>query len=367
MQTQKRRSSFGTRAFALLLCALLLAGPLIRVGGATGATEPAVPPTQPATGPGGAEVAYDGLLAQHFGPQPDGSGEPTGYWLFEPTRPRAQTAAGPLPLVPFLHGYDVPSPEWYHAWLDHLVRRGAIVIYPDYQTAGLPFDQNHLTATDGTAPHAIVQAVRAALIELKGGSHAQADPTRLVVFGHSLGTLLAADYAATAAAQGLPVPAALLLGMPGCMPGCSLAAIPEIPAATRVLVLTGDQDDLDDQDMAKAIWAGLGQVPADHKDYVRLVSDDHGAPALVADHFVPTSTSVQFFALARGGLNAFDWYGTWKFLDALMSCSFAEKDCRYATGNTPEQRSMGTWSDGVPVAEAEVVADPGPPTSWPAP
>jgi hypothetical protein len=36
-------------------------------------------------------------------------------------------------------------------------------------------------------------------------------------------------------------------------------------------------------------------------------------------------------------------------------------DCEYALGDTPEQRFMGYWSDGVPVAELEVVADPGPP------
>jgi pimeloyl-ACP methyl ester carboxylesterase len=345
-----------------------MAWPALRASAATGTPTPApaaqvLPPTQPATGPGGAEVAFDGLLAQHFGPQPDGSGEPTGYWLFEPTRPRAGTTSGPLPLVLFLHGYDVPSPEWYHAWIDHLVRRGAIVIYPDYQTANLPFDPPHLTATDGTAPNTITHAVRAALIELAHGAHARPDPTRMVVFGHSLGTLLATDYAATAAAQGLPVPAALLLGMPGCTPDCSLAAVSKIPAATRVLVLVGNQDDLAGESEAKGMWAELGQVPADHKDYVRLIGDDHGVPALVADHFVPTSTSIQFLAYARGALNAFDWYGTWKFLDALMGCSFAEKDCQYATGNTPQQRFMGTWSDGVPVTEAQVVADPGPPTS----
>jgi hypothetical protein len=52
--------------------------------------------------------------------------------------------------------------------------------------------------------------------------------------------------------------------------------------------------------------------------------------------------------------DAYDWYGPWKWLDALMGCAFDGEWCEYALGNTPEQRSMGTWSDGTPVEEAVV-------------
>jgi hypothetical protein len=58
-------------------------------------------------------------------------------------------------------------------------------------------------------------------------------------------------------------------------------------------------------------------------------------------------------------LDALDWYGTWKLLDALIACAFEGEWCEYAFGNTPEVRFMGTWSDGVPVAEAVVAAEPG--------
>jgi hypothetical protein len=50
-------------------------------------------------------------------------------------------------------------------------------------------------------------------------------------------------------------------------------------------------------------------------------------------------------------LDALDWYGTWKLTDALMACAFAGDWCDYALGDTPEQRFMGAWSDGVPVQE----------------
>jgi hypothetical protein len=42
--------------------------------------------------------------------------------------------------------------------------------------------------------------------------------------------------------------------------------------------------------------------------------------------------------------------------DALCDAAFAGKNREYALGNTPQQKSMGKWSDGVPVKEPQVVA-----------
>ena len=58
------------------------------------------------------------------------------------------------------------------------------------------------------------------------------------------------------------------------------------------------------------------------------------------------------------GTNALDWYGYWKFLDALCDAAFTGKNREYALGNTPQQRFMGTWSDGVPVKAPEVGCPP---------
>jgi pimeloyl-ACP methyl ester carboxylesterase len=195
------------------------------------------------------------------------------------------------------------------------------------------------------------------LAELGRDAHARPDLERVAAVGHSLGGGLAAEYAGTAGATGLPVPAALLAAMPGCA-GCDFAVLAGIPASTRVLVVVGNEDTLAGEGIAKQIWAGLTVIPPDRRDYVRLIGDAHGQPPLVADHFVPlTGGDVDLTA------NALDWYGTWKLLDALMRCSFADQDCQVALGNTPEQRFMGAWSDGVPVTEAHVTDDPGPPTA----
>src|SRR4051812_18908414 len=228
----------------LLTLVLMLTGPIAAV--AQDATPEAVAapveqPSQPATGPGGAEFAYDGILAQHYGPEPDGTAEPTGYWLFEPTQPRSDgtpVAPGALPLVIFLHGYTGTNPEIYHAWLDHLVRRGAIVVYPDWQPWDYSKTNSAETLADTTA------AISAALVELSAGDHARPDLERVALFGHSFGGMLGIQYAALAAAAGFPVPKAILLASPGCWdrplscgPVPPLADLTTVPATTRLLVL----------------------------------------------------------------------------------------------------------------------------------
>ena len=328
---------------APLLCcvmSLLLAVPT--AAGAQPAT-PArpTPPTQPATGPGGTDYAYDRVVYTEHG---DVAG---GYLLFEPADPHSggtPVATAPLPIVLFLSACcetddlndatDDGAP--WRAWIDHLARRGAVVVFLRFD----PADPMTGVAT----------AVGSALAELEGRGHPPTDPTRFAAVGHSFGAVLAVQYAATAAAQGLPVPGALMAANPDCG-GCPLGDTATVPATTRLLVVVGDAEG---KAMAGQIWAGLAHIPADRKDFVEVHTDGHGSPSLSAGHPMP-ATGV------FGTLDALDWYSTWKLLDALMACSSDGTWCEYALGNTPEQRFMGVWSDGVPVIELTVTDDPGQP------
>jgi hypothetical protein len=311
---------------------------VLAIGAAVAAVP--TPPTQPATGPGGAEVAFDRVVATQHGTD---SG---GFWIFEPTSPSPGTtgATKPLPIVLFIagncceeNGVDI-GPNPYRAWIDHIVQGGAVVIEPIFRPK--------------TAMDDVVTGVRAALAELKRGNHPLTDPARFAAFGHSYGSVLVVNYAAVAAKEGLPVPIALMPTTPGC--GCLLDDLSAIPASTRLAVVVGGQDDFTGEGDAKQIWAELPQIPADRKDYVRLMGDDHGRPALVADHKLPATSD-------WGTLDALDWYGTWKLFDALTACAFDGQGCATNFGDTPAERFMGLWSDGVPMREAQVTDDPGPP------
>lgn len=76
--------------------------------------------------------------------------------------------------------------------------------------------------------------------------------------------------------------------------------------------------------------------------------DAHGTPALSSNHGVCAGPGSGF------AVDVYDWNFCWKVWDALRSCAYSKKDCRYALGNTPQHRSMGKWSDGVPVTPLKI-------------
>ncbi len=347
-----------TTRIRLLMCLLsavaVLQGNLPAALGADApALAPPEPPAQPASGPGGAAVLYDRVIATRHGRAP------VGYWLFEPSTPADPDRADrKLPLVLFVHGFNALDPTVYRAWIDHIVRRGAIVVYPDYQDVQL-VGANPLTYLGN-----LLTGVRAATAELKTGRHPPIDLARAAVVGHSRGGILAANYAAVAEAQGLPLPAVLMPVEPGGCRGCGgvserlgapLAPLDTVPAGVLALVVVGSEDDVVGTTGGKLIWSGLEEVPLDQRDFVTLVSDDHGRPPLEADHQLPQTDGL------GSRVDAMDWYGSWKLFDALTSCAFEERWCDTALGNSDSQRFMGVWSDGMPVAAARITDDPGPP------
>ena len=329
------------------------------------------PPTQPQTGPGGKQYPHAGVTKNRYG---KGGQE---YWIFEPDLPRPSSA----PVIVFLHGWGGMNPLYYGAWLDHLVKRGNIVVYPRYQAS-------LLTPIKEFTPNTI-HAVKDAVNRLQTESgHVSADFRKFATVGHSLGGLLAANVAAMASESGLPRVSAVMSVEPGITEdpiNVPLADLKKIDPGTLLLAVAGDQDTLVRDTDAKRIYYESTRIPANNKDFVMLVSDSHGKPALMASHRAPTAhdkaydngegvgggpaessnrvgdarqTSSQRSRLDTMMVNALDFYGTWKLFDALCDAAFYNKNREYALGNTPQQRFMGVWSDGVPVKEMKVTDKP---------
>jgi acetyl esterase/lipase len=135
--------------------------------------------------------------------------------------------------VLFLHGWGATLPSAYQPWIDHLVARGHVVIYPRYQDSALDPPPDAL-------PNAVL-GIRSALTRTPG-------LRSLVAVGHSAGGALAADLTAIAPTVGLERPRAVL----SLYAGRALARFPdaripeqdldEIPPTTRVEVYAGDDD-----------------------------------------------------------------------------------------------------------------------------
>lgn len=304
------------------------------------ASAPPSPPVQPRDGPGGSSVTYPGVQSEQHGTGP------TGYWLLVPTdgddRPVLDQR---LPLVIFLHGFSAVDPRAYGAWLDHIVQRGAIVVYPTYQSVDA-----FISGTDQYLANAET-GIRAAVKDLDAGSPDAIDPARVGLAGHSVGGWLAAQYALSAADAGLPVPTAVMSLMPGGCELCgSVAATLRIPSDldgtldpdTRALLFEVASDPVVGTGGGDRIWRSFLQLPPAQRSRVTLSGDDHGSPPLVAGHNTPETTGA-------GQPDALDFGAIWKLFDGLMSCSFAGTDCDVALGGGPQQTAIGNWSDGQPV------------------
>ncbi|MBA3377330.1 MAG: alpha/beta fold hydrolase, partial [Chloroflexia bacterium] len=182
-----------------LLLAIVTASLVLTMPGIAGSGARASPPPQPVEGPGGSAYAFDAVETSRSG------NLPTGAWVFAPEG-TSDVERGQMPVVLLLHGFGATDPQTYRGWISHLVRRGHIVIYPDYQPEGfLVFDQSTFVAN--------------MLAGLEQGlDKAGLEPETIHVVGHSLGAVMGAAYLRAGPLDDLPPVASLTLIAPG---GCS--------------------------------------------------------------------------------------------------------------------------------------------------
>jgi pimeloyl-ACP methyl ester carboxylesterase len=315
------------------------------------------PPAQPTSGPGGKSYPHGAVTKSLHG---RGGRQ---YWLYEPASPTPASA----PLVVFCHGWTATNPNAYGAWIEHIVRRGNIVVYPRYQS-------NAFTPMRELLPNAVA-AVKNGIGILQTAGHVKPDLDQFAIVGHSVGGALTANLA-VAAGAGLPRTKAIMCVEPAgrtgpLSPGPPMEDMTKIPDDTLLLVIVGDWDDWVGDKTAKWIFSRASQVPDANKDYVILVSDSHGRPSLTADHIAPLAFNRSYAqawdldfrpllpsAGGARGINALDFYGLWKLFDGLTDAAFYGRNREYALGNTPQQRFMGLWSDGTPVKELIVTHRP---------
>lgn len=296
--------------------------------------EPPTPPTQPPTGPGGTNYSHNGVRQTRYGL---GGHE---FWIFEPTTPSPISA----PLIVFNHGWSAFFPSTYQGWIDHMVKRGNIVVYPRYQL-GYIIGVHYATQN-------AIQAVKKAITILQNGDHVQPDLDKFAIVGHSLGGGITAEMAVLAEENGLPRPKAVMPVQPFIRTDTMMKNFHDIPATTLLLVIVGEDDAIVGNFSGKLIFSTADQVPNNQKDFVIQRTDRYGSPALVADHFAPICIPNSSW------VDAMDYYSTWKLFDALTDYAFYGTNHDFCLGNTPEQRFMGYWSDGTAVKELTVTDTP---------
>jgi len=308
------------------------------------------PPGQPEDGPGGSDYAYSRIRTTSYG---EGAEQ---YWVFEPVDDRGELLDEALPIIAYIHGLNATDPSGTRGWINHMVRHGHIVIYPRYQSGGFEKSSDYTPAA--------ADALRSAMEKLDGEAHSLGDPERLAYVGHSLGGTIIANLASNREAYELPAPRAMMSVLPGDTRaprglGALLPSLVEdmssLPDDMLLLVVVAEDDGIVGDGMGKRIYAAAENIDADDKDFLTFVADDHGTPPLEADHFLPSSPYDRGGAMIADAMD----FKLWALFDALTQTAFGDEANRdHALGNTPEQRSMGRWSDGTAVAEVVVTDEP---------
>ena len=257
-------------------------------------------------------------------------------------------------------------PRGYGAWIQHIVRKGHIVVYPRYQ-----YEDTFRTPGDVMLAGAS-EAVQAAWTQVNNEGPVAPLPDRIVYMGHSMGGLLSAKIAANGEVLGLPPAGALLLVQPGGHETVPVGDLHAVPEDAVVVIMTGDEDTIAGEGAASEIRTALAGSADRRVEWIRMRSERRSRPDLIADHFAPLGAADDFppnpiiggDTEIPGGwlqdrlrecrqnnyeINALEYFGFWKIGDALLDATFRGENLEFGYGDTDAQRFMGTLSDGTPV------------------
>ncbi len=295
-------------------------------------------PARQTTGPG-SKAAYISTTATKTDVGDGNAG--TRVYTFVPNVLKGGTKA---PVVVVLHGFELLAPEIYQGLIDHLNHQGYIVVFPAYNKGGFGI-------TNDTDQNAMLNRAVASTSSAINALGAKADKTKVYLFGHSLGGLLAASWTGS----GGIAPAGIVLanpstsgaaGIPDFLSGIvTVTPIPwqtKVPATTApTVILTGDKDTIAPPAESVGIYDKL--TSASKRSVYELQNDTTELPNIQADHMAPIQSQgivPDFLMNALGGdaeEDTADWRFYWSALDQLLA------------GNATPTFSMGTWGNGAAV------------------
>lgn len=333
----------------------------------------ATPPKQPEQGPGGRDYTSGEVVKRAVGTASSGT------FVFHGD----DTPAKPRPVVVFLHSWGAVNPGLYGGWIEHLARKGHLVLFPRFQ------DVNRSRPAD--ASNLAEDLIQNALATLADDPNARPDKERVAFIGHSAGVPLAFNIAAGVSSGKVPAPKLIFGLMPGGIAsnekerGILLRDLSTVGPETLIITISGDRDYLPSDRASRLIFQQASAVSSTRKLFMRASSDDHGFPALTATLASPGSPKADYDAsaiklppdpprdpkqrntwrwsadmalsgpqtiltqqLGNNATDTLDFLAFWKTFDMASEAAFAGKDAT-ALVRDPKFVDMSTWSDGWPV------------------
>lgn len=296
-------------------------------------------PVQPSSGPGGKDYRFEEVLMEDFAQKKD------GYWLFSPKDFKEEAKQ----VVVFLHGYGAYNPMIYGGWIEHIVKKGNLVIFPRYQKNVISPGPKKFTSLAAIG-------IRAGIEQLKSRG-VLSETHDLYIAAHSYGGVIASGLANNPQDFNLPSPKAMLLCSPGTGPfkGGVLDSYEGIDPNMKIVTMVALHDHVVGDKFAFHLYENSKQVK--QFDLIRQLPDSFGDLFLSAHHnecyamLRDFDTGVRNVtakrALRVASTDAIDFNGYWKIFDALMDCSANNEYCDLATGGGEKQLSLGAWKDEI--------------------
>ena len=280
-----------------------------------------------------------------------------------------------MPLAIFLHGYEGEGVDVYIDTLETLASRGTAVIFPQYASNYdvSRYDVNMLNYTKGGSNHPqhewrYTMAWEGVLlgIDYLNKNFKGYNSSNLWIGGHSLGAGTSLYIVDKAIDNGWGSNS-LIINLEAPWVYSSYAPfnadLSRLPDHTIVNVVEYEDDIV----VARCIgvWGferlktkdNTGELADSQVSYLKVYSDRRGFPKLISSHYIQAS-------MIRDSLADYAYY---KRIDAQAAylVGIASDDLElmelaepYFKGSSESVKSMGLWSDGMPVKKIEVYTDP---------
>jgi dienelactone hydrolase len=253
------------------------------------------------------------------------------------------------PVVVLLHGYTGQDYTFFEPYISHLVSKGLAVVYPTYPK--LPVVSSASRVDEKLT---IIKSGIELIFERFGD---MLDTTRVGVQGQSFGggMVPAIGYHLFSQRGWGSNGAYLYMTAPWYCSGISSDQLASLPQHTKMITMIFDEDRINDHAIAIDMYNSI-LLPSENKNFITLYSDSIDGMIMRADHYVPYGTHYVY-----GQENYLDYYGVYRFGDALASYAFygdtAGKTVAFGDGKDGHC-FMGKRIDNSPVHPASSTRTP---------
>ena len=233
--------------------------------------------------------------------------------------------AEPRPTIFFAHGYGGNQSAYYQGTLEFIAKKGYVAVFVPYPTLGVTIDDRY-------------DILWAGFKEAVAKYPALIDTTKIGFMGHSFGAgaIIGLGYKGFVE-EGWGENGRFLFPLAQWYSyQLTDEQLENFPDNTKLIEQVYADDDVNDHRMAIDIFNHIN-IPDTEKDYIMMETDEIDGYTYIADHRVPTSVE------GSRPFDAYDYYGIYRLLDALMDYSFNNNPTakNVALGNgSPEQITM---------------------------